>query len=281
MKKLIITNAAIEKYHSALILAEKSPATADSYARQAARLAAFLDDAPVSRQQILRFKEHLLETGYKPATINTIICGVNHFLRFLGMADCAIKLVKIQRKAFSDPSRELQRPEYEKLLEAARRQGRKRSALILETIAGTGIRISELKYITAGAVRRGRTEIYLKGKVRTIIIPKKLAKKLAAYAEGEGIKSGPVFITRAGNPISRKAVWAEMKRLALAAGIPPSKVFPHNLRHLFARSFYKICRDIAKLADVLGHSSIETTRLYLVSSGREHARNLEKMGLVS
>ena len=281
MKGIIITEEILKDYYTSLILDEKNPATAEAYTRHAARLAAFLDGAAASRQQVLNFKDHLLAAGLKPATINSIICGLNSFMGYLGLNDCTLKLLKVQRRAFSDPARELTRAEYERLLETAHHQGQDRLGLILETIAATGIRISELRYITAEAARCGRTEIYLKGKVRTIIIPKKLAKKLTSYMKSQKISRGPVFISKFGTPISRKAVWAAMKKLAAEAGVALSKVFPHNLRHLFARSFYKVCGDIARLADVLGHASIETTRLYLISSGAEHVRSLEKMNLIS
>ena len=177
---------------------------------------------------------------------------------------------------FRDSSRELTKNEYEKLVSSAIALGKDRLGLTLETICATGIRVSELKYITVEAALRGRAEIALKGKIRTIMIPNKLCRKLLKYAKKQKIASGEVFLTKSGKSISRKQVWAEMKALCRKAGVDAEKVFPHNLRHLFARCFYRVCRDIARLADILGHSSIETTRIYLISSGKEHERTLEK-----
>ena len=191
-----------------------------------------------------------------------------------------VKPLRIQRRLFRDDSRELTRPEYLRLLETARTQGRERLALLLETICGTGIRVSEVRYVTVEAVYRGRAEISLKGKIRTILLPGKLCRKLLKYARKQKIASGEIFLTRNEKGISRRQIWAEMKALCDKAGVAPSKVFPHNLRHLFARTFYRVCRDVAKLADVLGHSSIETTRIYLISTGTEHAGTLARLGLV-
>ena len=188
--------------------------------------------------------------------------------------------MKVQRRLFRDAGQKLSREDYERLITAARESGRERIALVMETICATGIRVSEVRYITAEAVREGRTEIALKGKIRTILLPGKLCRKLEKYARQKKITSGELFLTRSGRPMSRKQIWAEMKGVCRAAGVAPSKVFPHNLRHLFARTFYNVCRDVAKLADVLGHSSLETTRLYLISTGKEHERQLERLGFV-
>ena len=192
-----------------------------------------------------------------------------------------MKHLRVQRQLFRDSARELSREEYARLVETARRLGRGRLSLLMETICATGIRVSEVRYITAEAVREGRTEIALKGKIRTILLPGKLCRKLEKYARQKKITSGELFLTRSGRPMSRKQIWAEMKGVCRAAGVAPSKVFPHNLRHLFARCFYRVSRDVAKLADVLGHSSIETTRIYLISTGAEHARTLDQLRLIS
>ena len=205
---------------------------------------------------------------------------MNQFFTFLGWEDCRVKALKIQRKLFRDDRRELTREEYERLLDAARGLDRERLALLLETICATGIRVSEVKYITVEAARAGRAEVSLKGKLRTILLPGKLCRKLKKYARAQKIASGEIFLTRSGRSLSRRQIWAEMKRLCKAAGVAPSKVFPHNLRHLFARTFYKVCRDVVKLADVLGHSSIETTRIYLISTGAEHMKILSRMHLI-
>ena len=209
------------------------------------------------------------------------MAAVNQFFTFLGWEECKVKALKIQRKLFRDDRRELTREEYQRLLDAAHSLGRERLALLLETICATGIRVSEGKYITVEAAQAGRAEISLKGKLRTILLPGKLCRKLKKYAKAQKTASGEIFLTRSGKSLSRRQIWAEMKRLCNAAGVAPSKVFPHNLRHLFATTFYRVCRDIARLADVLGHSSIETTRIYLVTSGEEHAKILDRLQLVS
>ena len=200
---------------------------------------------------------------------------------FLVERDVDLKALKLQRKLFRDDRRELTREEYQRLLDAAHGLGRERLALLLETICATGIRVSEVKYITVEAARAGRAEVSLKGKLRTILLPGKLCRKLKKYARAQKIASGEIFLTRSGRGISRKQVWAEMKAVCRKAGVADSKVFPHNLRHLFARAFYQASRDVVKLADVLGHSSIETTRIYLLSTGAEHARQLARLGLIS
>lgn len=209
-----------------------------------------------------------------------MLAALNGFFRFLGWEECRVKFLKIQRKPFRDPGRELSRAEYQRLIFTAQKRGQDRLALLLEAIGGTGIRVSEVRYLTVEAARAGRAEISLKGKIRTILIPGKLCRKLLKYAKKRKIASGEIFLTGSGKGLSRKQIWAEMKRLCKWAGVEESKVFPHNLRHLFATVFYKASRDIVKLADVLGHSSIETTRIYLISTGAEHARQLERLGLV-
>ena len=209
-----------------------------------------------------------------------MLVSLNCFFTFLGKQEYRIRTLRIQRKLFRDDSRELTRAEYDRLIAAAQSAGKSRLALLMETICATGIRVSEVQYITVEAVEKGRAEISLKGKIRTILIPGKLRRKLLKYARKNKTVSGKIFLTRNGKGMSRKQVWAEMKAICEKAGVAPSKVFPHNLRHLFARTFYKVCRDVAKLADVLGHSSIETTRIYLITTGAEHARQLERLGLV-
>ena len=206
--------------------------------------------------------------------------AANQFFAFQGWEDCKIKALKLQRKLFRDDRRELTREEYERLLTAAHSLGRERLALLLETICSTGIRVSEVRYITVEAARAGKAEIALKGKLRTILLPGKLCRKLKKYARAQKTASGEIFLTRSGKSLSRRQIWGEMKSLCRRAGVAPSKVFPHNLRHLFARTFYRVCRDIVKLADVLGHSSVETTRVYLISTGAEHAKVLARMHLL-
>ena len=227
------------------------------------------------------WKAYLVTAGYAPATINAMLGSLNRFFAFMDWQDCQVKTLRLQRRLFRDDSRELTRAEYDRLLTTAHAQGRERLALLMEAICATGIRVSEVKYLTMEAARRGRAEVSLKGKIRTILIPGKLCRKLLQYGRAQKIASGEIFLTRSGRGISRKQVWAEMKAVCRKAGVADSKVFPHNLRHLFARAFYQASRDVVKLADVLGHSSIETTRIYLLSTGAEHARQLARLGLIS
>ncbi len=264
-----------------LLEEEREPATIEKYLREVRAFAAWLEGAPVTKEGATAWKARLTASGFQPGTVNGKLSALNKFFAFLGWPDCRVKYLKIQRRVFRSSERELSREEYTRLLETARVLGRERLALLIETICATGIRVSELKYITVESMRNGRTEISLKGKIRTILIPGKLCRKLLKYARKRKIASGEIFLTRSGKSLSRRQIWAEMKALCARAGVERTKVFPHNLRHLFARTFYRACRDVVKLADVLGHSSIETTRIYLISTGAEHARQLERLGLVS
>ena len=259
---------------------ERETATIDKYSRDVKDFFIWLKDREISRERMGEWRGYLLQAGRKPVTINGKLSALNKFLSFLGRNDCRIKYLKIQRRLFRSTEKQLSKQEYIRLLETAHSLGRERLALLMETICATGIRVSEVKCITAEAIRAGRTEIALKGKIRTILLPGKLCRKLKKYAGKRKIVSGEVFLTRNGKGMSRRQIWAEMKSLCEKAGVAPSKVFPHNLRHLFAQTFYRVCRDVAKLADVLGHSSIETTRLYLISTEAEHVRQMERMGLI-
>ena len=270
-----------ETFRQWLLAEEREPATIEKYLREVRAFAAWLDGAQVTKEQVAKWKEQLVLSGCQPATVNGKLSALNKFFTFLSWQDCRVKYLKIQRRVFRSRERELNREEYTRLLETAKALGRERLELLIETICATGIRVSEIKYITAESVRKGRTDISLKGKVRTILLPGKLCRKLKKFARKRKIASGEIFLTRSGTGLSRRQIWAEMKALCARAGVERSKVFPHNLRHLFARTFYQACRDVVKLADVLGHSSIETTRIYLISTGAEHARQLEQLGLVS
>lgn len=275
-----ITPTDIDGYCLSLRSDERAAGTVAKYRRDLAAFALWLDGRGVTKENAARWKTHLLERGYKPETINSKLSAINGFFAYMNWA-IRVKFLKIQRNLFRDPARELSRQEYDCLLTTARETGQERLALIMETLCATGIRISELRYITVEAAKDGRATISLKGKIRTILLPTKLYRKLTKYARKEKIASGAIFRTKSGRPISRRQVWYELKRLCQAAGVEPGKVFPHNLRHLFATTFYRACKDIARLADVLGHSSIETTRIYLAVSGAEQARQLDKLGLVS
>lgn len=276
-----LTKEALKAFKAYLQREEKSAATVEKYTTAVRSFAAWLDGAPVDREAVNSYKFYLTNQGSAPSTVNATISALNSLFCFLGWNDCQTKFLKVQRQVFRDTKRELTRNEYEKLVLTASQRGQERLALIMEAICATGIRVSEVRYLTVEAARAGYATVRLKGKIRTVLIPRKLCQKLLKYAKQQKTVSGEIFLTRNGKSLSRCQIWAEMKRLCKAAGVEASKVFPHNLRHLFAITFYRVCRDIAKLADVLGHSSIETTRIYLMTSGTEHARQIEQLGLVS
>ncbi|MCD8151401.1 MAG: site-specific integrase [Clostridiales bacterium] len=277
--EITITEKTVSAFIEAMTEEEKSEATIEKYSAILRKLMTWLDGKCLSKQRLAEYRDHLLRT-HCAATVNGVLSAINTWLKYTGMEECRIRLLKVQRRAFCSVKKELSREEYSRLLQTAKREGNERICLIMETICGTGIRVSELKYITAEAVDCGRAEIALKGKNRTILLPGKLCRKLKKYARKRKITSGAIFLTGKGMILSRKQIWAEMKALCTAAGVDEEKVFPHNLRHLFARCFYKATHDVAKLADVLGHSSIETTRIYLLSSGEEHVRVLDGLRLV-
>ena len=228
----------------------------------------------------LAYKNKLLSENYAVRSINSMLASLNSLFSFLGWTDCRVKSIKLQRQIYCPEEKELTKAEYMRLVNAAKQKGNERLNLILQTICGTGIRVSELQYITVEAVKCGEAVVSLKGKTRSVFIVKELQKKLLRYAAEQGISSGTIFITRTGRTMSRTNIWREMKGLCEQAGVNPQKVFPHNLRHLFARTFYGIEKDIAKLADILGHSSINTTRIYIISTGNEHRRRMEHMRLI-
>ena len=281
----------LEEFVAWLRSEDREPATIEKYRRDVERFEEWNDspgneegDRPPTAETfgsaIALWKEHLIEAGYSPVSINSMLAAVNTYCRYLGL-NVRVRFLRIQKKLFRDEGKELTKAEYERLVAAAEEKGKERLALLLETIGSTGIRVSEVQYITVEALKAGRAQISLKGKIRVILIPKKLSKKLLKYAHQKNITSGAVFTTRNGKPMSRKQIWAEMKGICQKAGVSAEKVFPHNLRHLFATIYYQTTRDVAKLADLLGHSSIETTRIYLISSGKEHARLLDSLELVT
>ena len=276
----IITQEHIDAYCRSLLADERAAGTVAKYRRDLAAFALWLDGRGVTKENAARWKAHLLERGCKPTSINAMLSAINGFFAFMGWS-IRVKFLKIQHQLFRDPTREMTRQEYDRLLTAARESGQERLALIMETLCATGIRVSELRYITVEAAKAGRATITLKGKIRTILLPAKLCRKLVKYAKKQKTASGEIFLTKSGRPITRRQVWFELKRLCKAAGVEPTKVFPHNLRHLFATTFYRACRDIVRLADMLGHSSIDTTRIYLMVSGTEQQRQLDRLGLVS
>ncbi len=280
MNGTIITEDVIRQYQTKLTEEEKSDATKEKYLRDIRVFAAFCGGNDLAKETVISYKQKLLDDGYAARSINSMIASLNSLFSFLGRHDLRVKSLKIQRQVFCPEEKELTKAEYERLCRAAEKKKNRRLNLIIQTICGTGIRVSELKFITVEAVRRGEATVSLKGKTRTVFIVKSLQKKLCSFIRERDIKGGPVFTTKHGNPTSRTVIWKEMKNLCADADVDPRKVFPHNLRHLFARVFYGIEKDIAKLADVLGHSSINTTRIYIISTGIEHRRRMEQMRLI-
>lgn len=279
MEERILEQAAIARFREHLILEEKSPATVEKYLRDIRAFAVYMRGEVVRKAAVIDYKK-LLQKKYAVRSVNSTLASINGLFSFLGWHELRVKTVKLQRQFFSPEEKELTRAEYMRLCRTAEQRGNKRLSLILQTICGTGIRVSELQHITVEAARCGEATVSCKGKTRSVFIVKELKQKLLRYAAEQGIRSGMIFVTRTGRAVSRTNIWREMKSLCREAGVNPEKVFPHNLRHLFARVFYGIEKDIAKLSDVLGHSSINTTRLYIISTGIEHRRRMETMRLI-
>ena len=280
MKGRILTSESIDCFKKHLREEEKSENTVGKYLRDVQTFAAYQNGAEITKETVIAYKSKLLSENYAVRSINSMLASLNSLFAFLGWSDCRVKSIKLQRQIYCPEEKELTKAEYMRLVNTAKQKGNERLNLILQTICGTGIRVSELQYITVEAVKCGEAIVSLKGKTRTIFIVRELQKKLLRYAAEQGISSGTIFITRTGRPLSRTNIWREMKGLCEQAGVNPQKVFPHNLRHLFARVFYGIEKDIAKLADILGHSSINTTRIYIISTGDEHRRRMEYMRLI-
>lgn len=280
MKGRILTEKIIGDFSCCLKSEEKSENTLEKYLRDVRAFAAYLGGAAVTKETVIAYKNKLLSENYAVRSINSMLASLNSLFSFLGWTDCRVKSIKLQQQIYCSEEKELTKAEYIQLVHTAKQKGNERLNLILQTICGTGIRVSELQYITVEAVKCGEAIVSLKGKTRTIFIVRELQKKLLRYAAEQGISSGTIFITRTGRPMSRTNIWREMKGLCEQAGVNPQKVFPHNLRHLFARVFYGIEKDIAKLADILGHSSINTTRIYIISTGNEHRKRMENMRLI-
>ena len=279
-KKMQLTEREFDQFEDYLRHDEREESTIEAYLRSLTRFAEWADGRAITKELAMEWKTALSEAGYRPISVNAMLAAVNKFFTCMGREDCKVKYLKLQRQMFRKSEKDLSKEEYQRLVQAAHEKGDLRMELILETICATGIRVGELKYITVEAVRAGVAEIALKGKIRTILLPHRLCRKLQKYAKQQKIASGKIFLTQDGLPVSRQSIWTRMKALCEAAGVERSKVFPHNLRSLFARSFYGSCHDVVRLADVLGHSSIETTRIYLMSTGKEYIRQLDKLGLV-
>lgn len=279
MNERYISREEVIRFKEYLETEEHSSGTVDKYIRDVKRFAEWLEGSAVTKEKAMQWKQWLMQSGRASTTVNSMIAALNTFFKFMCWGDIHIKSIKLQKRFFRAESRDLTKPEYEKLINAAYREGHEKTALIMETICATGIRVSEIKYITVQAAQRGRAEIYLKGKQRVVLIPKKLCKKLKVFAKKKGL-SGEIFVTRSGRSLDRRQIWAWMKKICQLAGVDGEKVFPHNLRHLFAKKFYEAYRDLASLADVLGHSSVETTRIYLVNTVEEHVKKIAHLGLV-
>lgn len=275
-----LTNAEIRRFQAYLEEEEKSVHTVEKYVRDIKTFMRFLDGKKVIKEQVIGYKQTLIEKGYAVRSVNSMLASLNSLFSFLGWHELRVKSLKIQQEAFCSEDKELTREEYVRLCRTAESENRERISLVLQTICGTGIRVSELPFITVEAVRNGEARAFLKGKTRRIFIVRDLQRKLLSYAREQHLSTGPVFVTESGKEISRVNIWREMKSLCRKANVNPAKVYPHNLRHLFARVFYGGEKDIAKLADILGHSNINTTRIYIVSTGAEHRQRMERMRLI-
>ena len=279
MKKRIITNQTINSFKNHLIENEKATATIEKYMRDIQRVVEDATDKPLDKPLVLEYKTSLEQT-YAIRSANSMLAALNSFFRFLGWHDLCVKQFKVQKEAYCSEEKELTKAEYTALVRTAEQKKNERLSLVVQTICGTGIRVSELQSITVEAVRKGEAIVSCKGKTRKIFIVSALRKKLLRYATEQNINSGIIFVTKSGKPLDRSNIWREMKSLCEQAGVSPGKVFPHNLRHLFPRTFYGIEKDIAKLADILGHSNINTTRIYIITTGAEHQRRMENMRLI-
>lgn len=279
MEERILTANIISQFKEHLILEERSENTIEKYLRDIKAFMMFLSGRELTKETVIEYKKQLQE-NYAVRSVNSMLASINSLFDFLGWVDLKVKSIKLQQQIYCPEEKELTRAEYERLCRTAERNYNKRLNLILQTICGTGIRVSELQFITVEAVKNGEAIVSLKGKTRSVFIVKQLKQKLLCYAAEQGIKSGMIFVTKTGKPVSRTNIWRDMKSLCEEANVNPNKVFPHNLRHLFARVFYGIEKDIAKLADILGHSSINTTRIYIISTGTEHRQRMEHMRLI-
>lgn len=273
-----LSNQIINEFACHLRKEEKSPATMEKYLRDVRAFYTYIGDQEIDKENVIAWKKHLMMREYAVRSVNSMLASVNSLLDFLGLHSCKIKSIRVQRRIYCTESKELTRSDYLRLLKASMHN--ERLNLVLQTICSTGIRVSELQYFTVEAIKVGEVTVDCKNKTRTILVPGKLKKLLSNYAKKHGIRSGAIFVTRSGKTLNRSNIWAAMKKLCKVTGVALSKVFPHNLRKLFARTFYGVNRDIAKLSDILGHSSIDTTRIYIMTSGIEHRRIIERLGLV-
>ena len=274
-----ITNELIENFKIDLVEEEKAQATIEKYIRDILAFVEWLSGRTVEKQTVLEYKQKLIEK-YAPASVNSVLSSLNRFFAFAQWFNCRVKSIKIQKQVFAKQERELTKKEYDRLLSAALHKDNKRLYLLMQTICSTGIRVSELKFITVEAVKAQKAIINLKGKTRSVFLPDMLCKMLLRYIKEEKIKSGSVFVSKNGRPLDRCNIYHDMKKLCECANVDRSKVFPHNLRHLFARTYYSLEKDISRLADILGHSSINTTRIYTMETGEIHRKQIQKLGLL-
>ena len=274
-----ITGDLILGFKTYLINEEKSIATIEKYLRDITAFMLWLGVRSVEKNVVLEYKTVLIEK-YAPASVNSILSSLNSFFNYNEWYDCQVKIIKLQKQIFSSEKKELTKAEYEKLLKAAQQKQNIKLFYLMQTICATGIRVSELKYITVNAVHSGEAVINCKGKMRIVLLPKQLCKMLKRYIKEQDIKQGSVFVSKYGRPLDRSNIWKLMKALCECAGVSREKVFPHNLRHLFARTYYSMEKDIVRLADILGHSSVNTTRIYTIETGDVHRRQIQKLGLL-
>ena len=274
-----LTEGLLETFQEELEREERSPATVKKYLRDVKVFFGFQGNQGVTKDGVIRFKKYL-QDRYKPASVNSMLAAVNRFLKVQGWFDCLVRPLKLQRQTFRDSSRELTREEYFRLLKTAQAQGKTRLCLLMQTICATGIRVSELPFITGESLHTGRATVCLKGKTRVVLLPMALCGALKAYLKDRGIPRGSIFVTRSGRPLDRSNILHDMKELCRWAGVEPGKVYPHNLRHLFACQYYQAMKDLSRLADILGHTNVNTTRIYTRDSGAEQRRRMEELGLV-
>lgn len=274
-----ITTDTIKSFNDYLINEEKAAATVNKYLHDVGEFQTWLGQQELCKKTVLDYKSYLCER-YAPASVNAALSSLNSFFNFMEWYDLRVKNLKIQKQIFASTDKELTKVEYDRLLQAAKQKKNERLYLLMQTICSTGIRVSEVRYITVEAVASGVAEINCKGKRRQVFLPKQLCQILKQYIKEQKIKSGAVFVTKNGNPLDRSNIWSDMKKLCKAANVSEKKVFPHNLRHLFARTYYSLQKDIVRLADILGHSSVNTTRIYTMETGEIHRRQIQKLGLL-
>ncbi len=274
-----ITNELIQKFKAYLIDEEKSSSTLDKYIRDITVFMEWCKETELNKSVVLEYKQHVVKK-YAPASVNSILSSLNSFFAYNEWYDLKVKALKIQRQIFASKDKELTKAEYERLLVAAKQKKNQRLYYLMQTICATGIRVSELKSITVSAVKSGQAVINCKGKMRIVILPEQLCKMLKDYIKENNIKSGSVFVSKNGKPLDRSNIWSDMKKLCESAGVSKDKVFPHNLRHLFARTYYSIQKDVVRLADILGHSNVNTTRIYTMETGEIHRQQMQKLGLL-